>query len=77
VVVDDRVAGAIEDGREMRLRERQADGIPHPLAERSRRHLDAGRVPVLGVARRLAAPLPELLDVVERDVVPREVQRRI
>src|SRR2546426_3136259 len=76
-MVDDRVAGAIEDGGEMGLGERQADGVPNALAQWPGRHLDAGRVPVLGMARRLAAPLPELLDVVEREVVPREIEHRV
>ena len=59
------------------LGDRHADAVGEALAERPGRRLDAGRVPELGVAGRARAPLAELLQVVERDVVAREVQRRV
>ena len=77
VVVDDRVPCAVVARREMRLADRHADRIGQPLAERSGRHLDAGRVATLGMARRLAAPLAKLPEVVERQVVAGDVQQAV
>ena len=58
------VAVAAEDPRAVSYalplrREREADGHRDALAERSRRHLDAGRHAALGVAGAAAAPLAE------------------
>ncbi len=58
VVVDDVVA---EPRIQQALGERHADRVGEALAERARRRLDAGRVPVLGMARRLGAELAEVL----------------
>ena len=63
-----------EAGPEVGLGERDADAVGDPLAERSGGHLDPRGVPVLGVPRRRRAPLAELLQVVEREPVAREVQ---
>ena len=62
------------------LGERHADAVGEALAERAGRDLDAGRhvhVVELRVARRDRAPLAEALQVVERDVVPGEVQHHV
>ncbi len=59
------------------LGHRHPDRVAEALAERARRRLDAVGVPVLGVARRAGAELAELLQVVERHVVAREVQAGI
>ena len=59
------------------LCDRHADAVREPLAERPRRRLDAGGVPELGVTGRARPPLPELPQVVEREVVAREVQRGV
>ena len=62
------------------LGHRQADAVGEALAQRAGRDLDARRdvdAVALGVARRDRAPLPELLDVVQRDVVAGQVQRRV
>jgi hypothetical protein len=53
---------------------READGVRDALAERAGRDLDAGRVVVLGVTRRLAAPGAQALEVVERHGVAGQVQ---
>ncbi len=74
VVVDDRVPGAIEQGRELRFGDRHAHGVPGPLSERSCRRLDSRRDAMLRVPGRAAPPLPELLDVVEREIVAREIE---
>ena len=74
VVIDDRLAGPIEQGRELRFGDRHADGIPGTLTERSRRGFDTGCDAVLRMSRGAAAPLPELFDVVEGEVVSGEVE---
>ena len=76
VVIDDRVPRPVEQRRQLRLGNRHADGVARALPERSCRCFDARRDAVLGVARRAAAPLPELLDVLEREVVAGQIQQR-
>ena len=79
-VIDERAAVAVVAHGQHGLGERHADRIADALPERPGRDLDAGdRVLALelGVPGRLGAPLPELLEVVEREVVAREVQRGV
>ena len=59
------------------LGEGHADRVGEPLPERAGRHLDARRVVVLGVAGRPAAPLAELAQVLERQVVAGEVEHGV
>jgi hypothetical protein len=47
------------------LGEREADGVADALAERAGGRFDAGGVAVLGVTRRLAAELAEVLQFFE------------
>ncbi|MPN62363.1 hypothetical protein SDC9_210110 [bioreactor metagenome] len=61
----------------MRFGHRHADRGRKALAERSRRHLDADGQPMLGVAGRDAAPLTELLHILDRHTESKEVQKRI
>jgi hypothetical protein len=63
-----------EPGPQVRLGDGHAHAVGEALAERARGHLDAGRMAVLGVARCPGPPLPEVLDVVEAQAVPRQVQ---
>ncbi len=63
VMIDDRVAQA---GIQKAFGERHANGIGEPLAERSRRRLDTGRVAVFRMACGLGAELAEVLDLIER-----------
>jgi len=77
VMLDDGMARPVEELCQVRFCERHAHGVSHTLAERPGRGLDTRRKPMLGVARRPAPPLTELLDVVEREVVAREVERRV
>ena len=78
VMIDDGVAPSpVELRGEVRPGERHADGVAHALAERPRSGLDAGRETVLRVARRAAAPLAKLLQVLEREVVSCEVEHRV
>ena len=76
-VVDDLVPWAIELPCEPALGDRHANGVRQALPERPGRRLDAGREPVLGVTGGLRAPLPEALELLEREVVPREVEQRV
>ena len=76
-VVDDLVAGTVVARSEHALGERETDHVADALAERSGRNLDARRVAELRVAWRERAPLAELLEVLKRDVVAREVQRGV
>ena len=62
---------------QVRLGERDADAVGDALTERTGRDLDAGGVAVLGVARRARAPLAELLEVVELEPEPGEVEHRV
>ena len=70
-------AVTVERGAEEALGDGHADGVGEALAERTGGGLDAGRVPVLGVAGRLAAPLAERLQVVEGQVVAGEVEQGV
>ena len=77
VVVHRPVPARVEHRRQVRLRDREPDGVADPLAQRSGGDLDPRRDAVLRVPGRPAVPLAELLDVVEREVVPREVERAV
>ena len=60
VVVDDRVAVAVELGGEQLFGQRHADRVGQALAERAGGGLDAGRDVDFGMARRLAVQLAEV-----------------
>ena len=76
-VVDDLVSGPVVVLCKEFLRDGHADAVGEPLAERAGGHLGAGGKAKLGVARGLALPLPELPDVVERELVAGEVEQRV
>lgn len=76
MMIDDRLL-AVVGGGEMRFGDREADGIADSLTERAGRYLNAGRVMVLGMARCAAEELAERLEIVEREVIAREVQQRV
>ena len=76
-MIDDLVPVAVEFRGEPPLRDRHADGIGQPLAQRAGGRLDARGQSDLRVAGGDRAPLPERLEVVERDVVPGEVEERV
>ncbi|MGY4486277.1 hypothetical protein ACVWWR_005468 [Bradyrhizobium sp. LM3.2] len=59
------------------LGECHADRGRNPLAQRTGRRLDARRVAIFRMARRLGAPLPERLDVVEADVAAGKMEQCI
>ena len=69
--------GAVDPAAHQLGGERHPDRIAEALAERSGRGFDARREPVLGMPGRARAPLAEVLDVVERQVVAGQVQDRV
>ena len=76
-VVDDLVPGAVVASGQHALGQRHADRVPEALPERPGGRLDARRVVHLRVARRLRPPLPERLQIVDRQVVAGQVQRGV
>ena len=77
VVVDDAVSVAVELRRQQLLGQRHADGTADALTERPGGRLDPGRDADLGVARRLAVQLAQVLDLLHRQVVAGEVQQGV
>jgi len=67
----------VEPRRQVRLGNGHAHGVGQSLSERPRGNLHAGRVPVFGMTRRAASPLAEVFDVVHREVVAGQMQKRI
>jgi hypothetical protein len=76
-VVDDPVVRRVEAVRHHARGDRHADAVADALPERAGRRLDAGRAAVLRVPRRMAPPLAEAPDLVQAQVVPREVQEGV
>ena len=76
-VVDDGEALAVEFRAEELFGERHADAVRDALAERTRRRFDARSHMHLGVARGFAAELTESLEVVHREVIARQMQKRV
>jgi len=77
VVVDDGRVRAIEVRREEALRERHPDRIRDALAERPRGRLDADVDLALGMARAARAELAKMLDLVDPELVAREIRNGI
>ena len=61
----------------MTFGEGEPDRVRDPLAERAGGGLDAGGVADFGMSGCLALPLPEVLDVVERQTVAAQVECRV
>ncbi len=76
-VVHDLVARPIESRRERALGDRHAHGVGRSLPERSGRRLDTRRQAKLGMPRRPASPLPETLQVLERQVVAGQMEQDV
>ena len=77
VVVDQLVPGAVEALREEALGHRHPHRVGEALPQRPRRDLDALRVAALGVPRRERAPLAELLQILEAQLVAAQVKQRV
>ena len=69
--------GAVELGGEHALGQCHADRVGKPLPQGAGGHLNPGGHTQFGVPRGNAAPLPEVLEGLERQVVPGEVQQRV
>ena len=76
-MVDQIETGPVVARGQVRLGDRLADGVGQALSERARAHLDPWRNAVLGMTGRDAAPLPELLDLLQGQIVARQVQQAI
>src|SRR5688572_23459848 len=76
-MVDDFESRTVVPLREMRLSDCHTYRVAEALPEWSRRDLHTGRMTAFGMPRRSAAPLTELLDIVEREIVPGEMQQSI
>src|SRR5687768_18353768 len=72
-----RVPVAIERRGEQSFSHRHSNSVSKPLTKWTGGGFHAGRVAVLGMAGRLTLPLPEVLDVVERQVISREIQNAV
>jgi hypothetical protein len=77
VVIDHGVARAVEARREELLGERESDRVREPLAERSGGGLHARCVADLGMAGRLRVQLAEVAQLLDRQVVAGEVEKRV
>ena len=77
IVVDDRIAGTVKNGGQVGFRHGHADRHGKALAERPGRRFDADGMPVLRVARRAAAVLTEIHEIIDGQSVPEQVQQRI
>ena len=77
VMVDDLQAGAIVARGEICFGNRHADGVAKALSKRSGRGLDPGSEFSLRMPRRATAPLPKLLELVERQVVARKIEQTV
>ena len=77
VVVHNVVARAVELRRQGFLGQRETNGVGNALPQRAGRGFDTRRVTVFRVPRSLGVQLPEVLDVVNANVVPAQVQQGV
>ena len=76
-VVDRHMSALVVARRQMRFGNRHADGIGHALAQRAGGDLDTRCVAALRMPGCLAAPLPELFQVVQRQVIAGDMQQAV
>src|SRR5579864_4288934 len=76
-VIDDLVAGLVEEGGEISFCDRHAHAGSEPLSERAGGHFHAGRENVFRMPGGFTSPLPELLEIIEGEIVAGEKQKRI
>jgi hypothetical protein len=76
-VVDDLVFRAVELGSHHLFGNRHTDRVGEALAERASGGFDAGGVTDFGVTGSLRAKLTEILQVIDRDIVTREMQQGV
>ncbi len=76
-VIDNLVAGPVEFIGQQLLGHGHADSVGDALAERAGGGLDARRVAVFRMARRLAVQLAKVLQVLDAEVIAGQVQQGI
>src|SRR5512141_489101 len=76
-MIDDGMVGTVEDRRQLRFGDCHSNRVPEALSERACRGFDTRSVAVFGVAGRSALPLTKLLDIVEREIVSREIKHAV
>ena len=77
MVVDQRVAISVVACGQTCFTDCHADCVRQPLPEWSGGDFNTRRMPALGMSRCLAAPLAEMLDVVQREVIAAQVQQAV
>ncbi len=77
VVIDDVVTISVELAGQHLFGNRHADGVSDALTEWTGRGFHAGSVAVLRVARRLRVQLAEVLELIHRQVIARQMQERV
>ena len=75
VVIDDLVAVTVELGGKTLFGDRHADGVADTLPQRTGGCLHAGRIAVFGMTWRLGVQLPELLQILDGEIVAGQVQQ--
>ena len=71
------VPGAVVARREMGLADRHAECVADALPERPGGGFDSDRDVALRMPRRLACPLSESLELIEREIVARQMEQRV
>ncbi len=77
VVIDDLVPGPVEAARQDQLGDRHPDRVGQPLPERAGRGLDPRGNADFRVTRGLRVQLAKRLEILDRQVVPGQVQQRV
>ena len=77
IMIDDLVSRLVVASRQMGFGHRKTDGIGNALSERTGRRIDARGDVVFGMARRNAAELAELPDIIQTDRIAVQVKQGI
>src|SRR5271156_2342811 len=77
IVIDNLVSRPVVARRKPRLRNRQAQAVGESLPKWPGGDLDAGGQATLGMTRRFAPPLSEMLDLLEGQVVTGKIQQAV
>ena len=77
VMIDDLMSRSVVVCGEISFRDGDADAIGESLTERTGRRLDSRRQSALRMSRRLAAPLAKLFDLLQGQIVAREMQQAV
>src|SRR5664280_3744057 len=77
MMIDNRVSRSVVACRKIVFRYREADAIGKSLTEGASRRLHTRRPSALRMSRSLAAPLSELFDLFQRQIVARQVKQAV